>query len=321
MKKLSASIDFNPKPGQPTGSPSPHCTSVLLRAAVKNVPILSGLWTFDIHLDGNALLPIGKWTVICEHTERGCDYLEIDLPLDDGYRLQRCLLIDHKDQLLLLGDTVLADEDSPVAGRLSYRAEFSVPPTLRGKTSSEATEIDFRPARPARVAPPARMPGRTAAAPAFRILPLALPEWHSATPAGEPAGKSASEPTSKPASDPAAGLVTGTFTETNGTLILQQESFGKSLFAPLLFDVNPLRLGKRYTWRQLSVGEDLRRVPEDQAVGYRIHLGQDQFLLYRSLTAQANRTVLGHNLIDDFCFARFDPETGVDPLIAVEVIG
>jgi hypothetical protein len=79
------------------------------------------------------------------------------------------------------------------------------------------------------------------------------------------------------------------------------------------------RLGKRYTWRQLTVGENLQKVRDDQAVGYRIQLGQEQFLLYRSLTSQANRTVLGHNLIDDFCFARFAPATGVEPLIAVEV--
>jgi len=295
MKKLSVSLDFN--------SPLAVGTSVLLKAAVQNEPILSGCWTFDIRLGGKALLPAGKWTTICEHKERGCDYLEIDLPLADGYRLQRCLLVNHKDQLLLLGDTLLADEDSPVAGVLSYRAEFSVSPTMRAKTSSEATEIDFRTASTARAArPAARVAGRTrgAVSPAFRVLPLALPEWHAAKP---------------------TGLVTGTFTETEGTLILQQESSGRSLFAPLLFDVNPLRLGKQYTWRQLSVGENLQRVPEDQAVGYRIGLGKEQFLLYRSLTPQANRTVLGHNLIDDFCFARFDPETGVDPLIAVEVIG
>jgi hypothetical protein len=109
-------------------------------------------------------------------------------------------------------------------------------------------------------------------------------------------------------------------TESEGTLILRQETTGRTLFAPLFFDLDVDRLGKRYTWRQLTVGENLQRVPDDKAVGYRIQLGQQQFLLYRSLTPQANRTVLGHNLIDDFCFARFVPETGVEPLIAVEVV-
>ena len=277
MKTLSASLDITPN------------TSVLLNASVQKAPILSGLWTFDIRLGGETLSPVGRWTITCKHKERGCDYLEMDLPLDEGYRLQRCLLVNHNNQLLLLGDAVLADEDSP--GSLSYRAEFSVSPTLRAKITDAATEIDFRPVR--------RTASRTAPS-AFRVLPLALPEWRTAK---------------------QAGLVSGTLAETNGTLVLQQETTGQSLFAPLLFDLNASRLSKRYTWRQLSVGEDLQRVSEDQAVGYRIHLGQEQFLLYRSLTtSQANRTVLGHNLIDDFCFARFDPKKGVDPLIAVEVI-
>ena len=275
MKKLSASLDFHSQNDQ----------SVLLEVAVMKEPILFGLWTFDIHLGGKALLPAGEWTTICEHKERNCDYLEIDLPLAEDYRLQRSLLLDHKDKVLLVSDTILADEDQKTNKSLSYCAEFYVSPKLRAKTSAEATEVEFRPV------------GRHAA-PAFRVLPLALPEWRTAK---------------------QTGLVSGTLTETEGTLLLRQESTGRSLFAALFFDLDADRLGKRYTWRQLSVGENLQRVREDQAVGYRIQLGLEQFLLYRSLTPPASRTLLGHNLVDDFCFARFDPKTGVDPLIAVEV--
>ena len=276
MKKLSASIDFK----------SQSDRSVLLEVALRNEPILFGLWTFDVRLGKKTLMPDGKWSKICEHTERGCDYIEIELPLTGDYRLQRSLLVNHKDKVLLLIDAVLADDEQDTSGLLSYCAEFYVSPKLRAKTFADATEIEFRPT------------GR-GTAPVFRALPLALPEWKTVKP---------------------TGLVSGTLTETEGTLVLRQESTGKSLFVPLFFDLDAERLGKRYTWRQLSVGENLRRVPEDEAVGYRIQLGEDQFLLYRSLTPIANRTVLGHNLMDDFCFARFDPETGVDPLIAVEVV-
>jgi len=278
MKKLSASIDFR----------SQNDGSVLLEVAVLNEPALFGLWTFDICLGGKTLSPVGKWRTVCEHKERNCDYLEIDLPLTNDYRLQRSILLNHKDKVLLLSDAVLADEEYTGGGELlSHRADFYVSPKLRAKTSGEATEIEFRPA------------ARTTA-PAFRVLPLALPEWQMAKP---------------------NGLVNGTLIAMEGMLILRQETTGKSLFAPLFFDLDADRLGKRYTWRQLSVGENLRQLRDDQAVGYRIQLDQAQFLVYRSLMPPANRTVLGHNLIDDFCFARFDPESGVDPLIAVEVTG
>jgi hypothetical protein len=274
MKKLSTSIDFR----------SQNDGSVLLEVAVLNEPALFGLWTFDVCLGGKTLSPVSKWRTVCEHKERNCDYLEIDLPLTNDYRLQRSVLLNHKDKVLLLSDAVLADGAN--AGELlSYRSEFYVSPKLRAKTSDEATEIEFRPA-----------PRTTA--PAFRVLPLALPEWQMAKP---------------------TGLVSGTLIAMEGMLILRQETTGSSLYAPLFFDLDADRLGKRYTWRQLSVGENLQQLREDQAVGYRIQLDQEQFLVYRSLTPPASRTVLGHNLFDDFCFARFDPKSGVDPLIAVEV--
>ena len=278
MKRLSASIDFK----------SQRDGSVLLEVAVQNEPILYGLWTFDVQLGKTTLLPDGKWTKICEHTERGCDYIEIELHLSEDYRLQRSLLVNHKDKVLLLTDTVLADEEQDTNESLSYCTGFYVSPKLRAKTFVDATEMEFRPI------------GR-GTAPVFRVLPLALPEWKTVKP---------------------AGLVSGTLTEIDGTLLLRQESSGKSLFVPLFFDLNADRLGKRYTWRQLAVGENLQRMREDEAVGYRVQLDREQFLLYRSLTSapKANRTILGHNLIDDFCFAKFTPETGVDPLIAVEVV-
>jgi hypothetical protein len=273
MKKIFTSLGFDPHGDE----------SVLLEVAVvKDEPILFGLWTFDIRLGNKKLLPEGSWSKVCEHTEKGCDYVEIELFLTGDYRLQRSLLINHKDKVLLLADTVLAEGERRTKESLSYRAEFYVSPKLRAKTSADATEIEYR-----------------STTPIFRALPLALPEWQATKP---------------------AGLVAGTLTEQDGTLVLRQESAGRSLFAPLFFDLNTDRLGKRYTWRQLAVGENLQRVREDQAVGYRIQLDQEQFLLYRSLTSQANRTVLGHNLIDDFCFARFVPDTGVEPLIAVEVV-
>jgi hypothetical protein len=255
---------------------------------------------FDVRLDGETLSPDGKWTETCKHKERNCEYLEIDIPLiyvePGDYRLQRSLLIDHKNKVLLLTDTVLADQDShqdvPLKNNtaLSYRSEFYISPKLHAKTSDEATEIEYRPAA-------------RSAAPVFRVLPLALPEWKSTQKHRALAPR----------------LGSGMLTASDGTLILRQETAGRSLFAPLFFDLDTDRLGKRYTWRQLSVGENLKRVREDQAVGYRIQLGLEQFLLYRSLTPPVSRTVLGHNLIDDFCFARFDPKTGVEPLIAVEV--
>ena len=100
MTTLSASIDFK----------SSSDRSVLLDVTVRNEPVLSGLWTFDVRLGQKGLRPESGWSTICEHTERGCEYIEIELHLSEDYRFQRSLLLDHNDKLLLLVDTVLTDE-------------------------------------------------------------------------------------------------------------------------------------------------------------------------------------------------------------------
>ncbi len=105
---------------------------------------------------------------------------------------------------------------------------------------------------------------------------------------------------------------------TDGMLVYRLKSDGISLFAPLVFDLDAARCRKPFLLRQLTVGENMEKVPDDRAVGFRFQLDKRQFLLYRSMTPPANRTVLGHNLIDDFCFARFDPKTGVEPLVEVQ---
>ena len=295
MKKLSASIDFT----------SSGDSSVFLEVAVQSVPVLCGHWTFNIRLGKKLLQHAGEWTLLCEHTEKGCGYTEIELKLADEdathtYRLQRSVLLDKKNKVLLLLDTVLTDTESTDAGRpnqsiLSYSSSLCVSSALSAKPSDEASEILFRPVtRP--------VAARQGASP-LNVFPLALPEWKESV---------------------QSGIVHGNLTEKDGILTLHQETTGRSLVAPLFLDLNADRLNKpasrnKYTWRQLSVGENLQRVNEDQAVGYRVQIGKDQFLIYRSLTPLANRTLLGHNLTSDFCFARFDSETGVTPLIEIDV--
>jgi hypothetical protein len=73
-----------------------------------------------------------------------------------------------------------------------------------------------------------------------------------------------------------------------------------------------------YTWRQLSVGHSLQAMPTDEAVGYRVQLRLDQWLVYRSLAEQSSRTVLGQNYFHEFVCGRFDRFGDVEPLVEVE---
>jgi hypothetical protein len=125
------------------------------------------------------------------------------------------------------------------------------------------------------------------------VLPLALAEWQA---------------------DPRAGSLA----QTERGVELSQQGQGRSLFAPLVFDLRPRRMTRRFTWRRLTIAEDLAVQPDDVAVGYRVMIGPEQWLIYRALTSKGNRTLLGHNLTTEMLVARFDRHGEVEPLVEIE---
>ena len=55
-----------------------------------------------------------------------------------------------------------------------------------------------------------------------------------------------------------------------------------------------------------------------QAVGYRVQVGPEQWLMYRSLTAAANRTLIGQNLSSEFLFAGLNTDGEASSLVEIE---
>jgi hypothetical protein len=126
------------------------------------------------------------------------------------------------------------------------------------------------------------------------VFPLSLPEWRS---------------------EACPGSLDAT--ERGLELRLSRPS-AQRLYAPLLFDLDAERIFRPATWRTLTVAENRAVVPHDVAVGYRAQLGKEQWLIYRSLAAQGNRTVLGQNLVSEFLAARFNRNGEAEPLLEIE---
>lgn len=129
--------------------------------------------------------------------------------------------------------------------------------------------------------------------PLARIVPLALPEWKSERAAG-------------------------TLRELDGRVVYSRAANARRLHAPLWVDLDPARARRPLTWRRLTVGEQLRIQPADVAAGYRVAVGKEQWVVYRSLAPQGNRTLLGQNLATEFLCARFLPTGFVERLIEIE---
>ena len=86
----------------------------------------------------------------------------------------------------------------------------------------------------------------------------------------------------------------------------------------MFIDLNLSRFDRPMTWRQLTVAEDRQNQPPDQAVGYRVQVGREQWLMYRSLTPAAGRTILSHHLLTQFLVGRFTPKGTVQVLVEIE---
>ena len=91
------------------------------------------------------------------------------------------------------------------------------------------------------------------------------------------------------------------------------------LYAPLWIDFQQRRFKRKRTWRQLTIADERRIVGDETATGYRLQVGSEQWMLYRSLGGHRARTVLGKHLIADFFCGRFDTGDGsVEELITVD---
>jgi hypothetical protein len=126
------------------------------------------------------------------------------------------------------------------------------------------------------------------------VLPLDLPEWRVD---GRPGKLEASD---------------------YGLALSQSVSGRKNLFAPLFIDLDPKRFKRQLTWRPLTVAETRVAQPADVAVGYRVQIGKQQWLVYRSLAEAASRTVLGHHLLTQYLVGRFTRAGEVETLIEIE---
>lgn len=249
-----------------------------LELALGKHVLFKGPWEAELTVDDNRLALADDYSEVCWFSDEDVDYLELEAPLDEGWKLQRHVLLAKRDEFLWLGDAVVpaSPNDPPRAAAITYGGtlqlsdQFQWVPaeeTLEGQLVNDKIEV--------------------------LAIPLALPEWQAARPAG--------------------ALLCQ-----DQQFRLEQQGAGSGLFATLFFDLNRKRARKGITWRQLTVAENLAIQPAEVAVGYRVHSGSHQWLFYRSLAPPKQRTVFGQHLSSEMLAARFKTDGTVDTLIEIE---
>jgi hypothetical protein len=118
--------------------------------------LLGGPVLSESHVNGQLLRAAGPWENTCWFKDKEVNYLELTLPLQEGARIDRQILLALKDDFLLLVDNLHA----PEAGELQHAWQAPMGPSLlfcgEGETR-DALLVDGEPVA--------------------RLLPLALPEW------------------------------------------------------------------------------------------------------------------------------------------------
>jgi hypothetical protein len=101
-------------------------------------------------------------------------------------------------------------------------------------------------------------------------------------------------------------------------LTLKCESQTNKLYSPLVMALRNVDQSPSYTWRQLTVAEELQIQPRNIAEAFRVQINRDHWVFYRSLTACTRRTVMGLHLNTEFYAGRFSTSDGeYEPIIEV----
>ncbi|MCY2975222.1 MAG: hypothetical protein NTW52_11220 [Planctomycetota bacterium] len=244
--------------------------------------IISGDWDLQITREGQAIETDVGWSDVCWFSDDDVDYLEIECGLEGVVRIQRQMMLIRDESMIFMCDTLLADQSANwgVRSILNVAPDFEV---RQDKKHHEA-ELHHRDSTTTGTGD-----GRHAL-----VLPLALPEWRRSPSIGKLEPKA-------------------------GQLVLSQESLGNRLMCPMVIVPRKPSKNQPYTWRHLTVAEDLQIQPREIAQAYRVQVGKDQMVFYRSLAKTIRRSAMGLHMNSEFYAARFDPSDGeFEPIVEID---
>jgi hypothetical protein len=236
--------------------------------------VAAGPWTCRAAAAGTPLAAAGLWTEVCWHRDDSCDYLEIELLLTGGWKIERQMLLARKDRFLFVADALFGPGEP---AEIHYEQRLPLAASAAFQASRETREAALA------------IDGRQRAL----AVPLALGEWR-------------------------AEFAPGEMQFHDGQLALSALGNGKRLYSPLWIDLDARRSNRPRTWRRLSIGENLSVVSRDVAAGYRLQIGGEQWLIYRSLTDFGNRSILGHNTANSFVCGRIKKDGNLEAIVEIE---
>lgn len=296
----------------------------LTELRISGETVLSGTWNVSIKVNGQTLRPASSWQQICCQSDETYSYLEWCLLFAGDYRLERRCILVPDEKIILLGDTLrkktYSDQDKP--DFIEYRSDLPLAPHFSALSNDLLERSKFQKTNLA----------------ATKTKDSKFEDQHKNSQKGSEKQNAASKFTSGnifiiprrlTGSKALARLVPFSFENTefdenkicgsDQSIQMLLSGKGTSVFAPVIIDYDTSRIKKPATVRRLTVAEKGVPVSEEKALGFRVQLGKDQYIIYQSLGGNEVRTVIGLHLLSDFVLAKFDKETGPHSLIDIEL--
>lgn len=126
-----------------------------------------------------------------------------------------------------------------------------------------------------------------------QALPLAAPEWK-------------------------AGRAASGWDVTDGRVSLHHAASGRHLYVPWFLDLDAKRTTRPRTWRPLTVAHNRAVQSADSAVGYRVRIGDDQWLFYRSFGVPKPCSILSKHLVCELFIGRIETDHAITDLVQIQ---
>lgn len=111
----------------------------------------------------------------------------------------------------------------------------------------------------------------------------------------------------------------GGITFENNAIKLRQTGQRTAMYVPLVLEWSPARKRQPVDWTRLTVAEEGRKVTANEAAGFRVRVGDDQWFLYHELkVGRMPKSVMGVHTLNETVFSRFTREGTIRDLLLVE---
>jgi hypothetical protein len=248
--------------------------------------ILSGDWDIGLEYRGKPVDVDVAWNEVCWFSDDDVDYLELECDLEGTCTIYRQVMLMRHEGMVYMADSLLGNPEDLKADwktTSTWTLDAATSFVPEAKSNEGRIERHFHD----------ESTGEDRSETVALLLPLSLPEWRRGSNQGSLSGQ-------------------------DGKVTLEARTTRTRLLSSMLLAVGPKSRSPKFTWRALTVAENLHKVSDDIAQGCRVQIDDDQWVFYRSLAPCTRRTIMGLHLGMEFYAGRFLCDDGTyEPLVEV----